>query len=226
MGIFAAAALGGAGWTALEYGLHRFAMHEMRGKGLASKEHLKHHADVTYFATTSKKLLSAATTTAAVLPGAWALVGRRTALAFTGGLIGTYFGYELLHRRAHTHPPRNAYGRWVRRSHLHHHFGSPMRNFGVTVPVWDMVFRTYDDPGVVTVPRRMAPVWMLDEQGEVRPELAGDYVAKGRPRLDAAQAEQDRVDAFTNVAPEVEPTHLADDVPAEPVAVPEVALAT
>ncbi len=39
--------LGAAGWTGLEYGLHRFAMHELRGRGLASVEHLKHHADVT-----------------------------------------------------------------------------------------------------------------------------------------------------------------------------------
>jgi hypothetical protein len=70
MGIFAAAALGGAGWTALEYGLHRFAMHEMRGKGLASVEHLKHHADVTYFSPASKKLLSAAGTTAVAWPRA------------------------------------------------------------------------------------------------------------------------------------------------------------
>ena len=55
---------GAVSWTVLEYGLHRFAMHELRGKGLASKEHLKHHADVTYFASTLKKGLSAATTAA------------------------------------------------------------------------------------------------------------------------------------------------------------------
>ena len=44
------------------YGVHRFAMHQMRGRGLASQEHLKYHADVTYFAPTSKKLLSEAGT--------------------------------------------------------------------------------------------------------------------------------------------------------------------
>jgi hypothetical protein len=82
-----------------------------------------------------------------------------------------------------------------------------MRNFGVTSPVWDKVMGTYDDPGVVTVPRRMAPVWMLDEQGDVRPELAADYIVKGARRADgdqddASQAEADRVDAFANTAPE------------------------
>ena len=44
-----AALAGAASWTAAEYLLHRFAMHEMQGRGLASVEHLDHHADVTYF---------------------------------------------------------------------------------------------------------------------------------------------------------------------------------
>ena len=194
--------VGAATWTATEYGLHRFVMHEMRGRGLPSVEHLKHHADVTYFSPTSKKLASAAGTTAVAYPVAALVAGRRRATAFTAGLIATYFAYEVLHRRAHTHPPRNRYGRWVRRSHLHHHFGSPMRNFGVTTPVWDRLAGTYDDPGVVTVPRRMAPVWLLDDAGDVRAVFAGDYIVKGARPVDQDQVEQDRADAFANIAPE------------------------
>lgn len=197
-----AAVAGAASWSVAEYGLHRFAMHELRGKGLASREHLSHHADVTYFSPTSKKLLSAAGTTAVAFPLATAITGRRCAIAYTSGMIGIYFAYEVAHRRTHTHPPRNRYGRWARRNHLHHHFGSPMRNFGVTTPVWDRVLGTYDEPGVVTVPRRMAPVWMLDEAGEVRPEFARDYAVRdGARRADPVRAAQDRTDAFANVAP-------------------------
>jgi hypothetical protein len=204
----AIALLGAAGWTVTEYGLHRFAMHDMGGKGLASKEHLKHHADVTYFAPTSKKLLSAAATTSVVLPTTWATLGKRRAIAFTGGLISMYFIYELIHRRSHTHPPTNEYGRWVRRNHLNHHFGGPRRNHGVTTPVWDKLFGTYDDPGVVTVPRRMAPVWMLDGD-DVRPEYAHDYQARGRKVSTPDQAERDHADAFANLAPTAEVTEPA-----------------
>ncbi len=201
-----AALTGAATWTAAEYGLHRFAMHEMRGRGLASVEHLKHHADVTYFSPTSKKLASAAGTTAVAYPLATAIAGSKWATAFTGGLLTMYFGYEVAHRRTHTHPPANRYGRWARRSHMHHHFGAPMRNFGVTSPIWDKAFGTYDDPGVVTVPRRMAPTWMIDDAGEIRPEHARDYVAKGRWKAASSEAEhdqrsQDRSDAFANLAP-------------------------
>ncbi len=169
---------------------------------MASVEHLKHHADVTYFAPASAKAASAAGTTAVAYPATRAVAGHRWAVAFTVGMIGTYYVYEVAHRRTHTHPPRGRYGRWARRSHLHHHFGAPMRNFGVTTPIWDRLMRTYDEPGVVTVPRRMAPDWLLDETGEVRAEFAGDYVAKGGRRSNVEQIERDRVDAFSNLVPE------------------------
>ncbi len=199
----AAMLVGAVSWTAVEYGLHRVAMHELRGRGLASREHLKHHADVTYFSPASKKIASAAGTTAVAFPAVTALAGRRWASAFTAGLIGAYFGYEVAHRRTHTHPPRNRYGRWARRSHLHHHFGAPMQNFGVTSPVWDRLWGTYDDPGVVVVPERMAPEWLLDDNGQVKPEFGDDYRVKARVRVEADQIERDRSDAFANLAPEI-----------------------
>jgi hypothetical protein len=203
VGSVGAVTIGALGWTAAEYGLHRFAMHELRGKGLASREHLSHHADVTYFSPSSKKALAALGYTVAVLPVATRLVGRRRAIEFTAGFDAMYLSYEVLHRRTHTHPPRNAYGRWMRKSHFHHHFGSPMRNHGVTTPWYDKLMGTYDDPGLVTVPRRMAPVWMLDDEGDVKAEYAGDYLAKGNPARDVEQDERDRRDAFANTAPEL-----------------------
>lgn len=116
-------------------------------------------------------------------------------------MITMYFGYEVAHRRTHTHPPTNQFGRWMRRSHFHHHFGAPMRNFGVTSPLWDHLLGTYDDPGVVTVPERMAPTWLVDENGQVRPEFSADYIVKAGRHRDRAVAEQDHADAFINVAP-------------------------
>jgi len=197
----AAVVVGALSWSAAEYGLHRFAMHSLRGRGLASREHLAHHADVTYFSPASKKLLSAAGTTAVAWPAVAAVAGRRVATAFSIGMVTTYFGYEIAHRRIHTHAPATRWGRWARRHHLRHHFGAPMRNFGVTSGVWDAVFGTTDDPGVVSVPRRMAPVWLLDDDGEVRPEYAGEYRAAGTRTRDAAQTAEDRAAAFANLAP-------------------------
>ena len=198
-----AALAGAASWTAAEYLLHRFAMHEMRGRGLASVEHLDHHADITYFTPNAKKVASAAGASVVVHPLATRALGHRRAAAFTGGLLTMYAAYEVAHRRIHTHPPTNRYGRWSRRNHLRHHFGAPRRNYGVTTPVWDRLFRTGgDDGGPVVVPRRMTPTWMLDERGDVRPEFTGDYIVKGQRDVSVGQAERDRADAYANAAPE------------------------
>lgn len=71
----------------------------------------------------------------------------------------------------------------------------------MTTPIWDRLLGSYEEPGVVTVPRRMAPVWMLDADGEVHDELAGDYIVKGAGAAEPDQVERDRVDAFSNVPP-------------------------
>jgi sterol desaturase/sphingolipid hydroxylase (fatty acid hydroxylase superfamily) len=193
---------GVASWTALEYGIHRVLGHELRGKGLASREHLAHHADVTYFTPSPLKALSAAVTTAIAFPVAAATMGRRRATGFTAGLVSMYFGYEVLHRRTHTHPPRNRYGRWARRNHLLHHAGNPMRDFGVSTPVWDLVFRSHvPAPERVRLPRRIAPDWMLDDAGALRPEYEDDYEVVGPRAAEQATVEADRVAAFANRAP-------------------------
>lgn len=209
-GVVAAAVIGIGSWTALEYGIHRVLGHEMRGKGIASREHLAHHADVTYFTPNHLKALSAATTTAAAFPITATLVGRRRALAFTGGLVSMYFVYEVLHRRTHTHAPRGRYGRWTRQNHLRHHAGSPMKNFGVTTPVWDLVFGSSEQTSsMLRLPRRIAPVWLLDQDGEVLPAYREHYEVVGPRRAPAHVVEADRKAAFSNLAPDLD---IADQI--------------
>jgi len=108
------------------------------------------------------------------------VLGRRRGLAFTAGLTAMYGAYEVLHRLAHTHAPKTAYGRWLRRHHFHHHFHDPSGNHGVTSPLGDFCFGTERPVGVVRVPRRQAMPWLIDERGELRPEHAADYVLVGR----------------------------------------------
>ena len=51
------------------------------------------------------------------------------------------------------------------------------------------------------MPRRLALPWLLDENGEVRPELADDYVLVGSATSDERQAGIDRARAFASMAP-------------------------
>ena len=201
-----ALAAGASTWSLAEYWIHYLAGHKYaRRKNFFSAEHVRHHATTSYFAPTSKKAAAATVAAALVGPLATALVGRRTGLAYTVGFVTAYVGYEIVHRRAHTHPPRGRYGRWLRRHHFHHHFHRPLKNHGVTSPIWDHLFGTYDPPSKIRVPARHAMVWLVDDEGRVRPELADDYevVRKGAPP-DAITAEvpADPIDPAQDGAPQ------------------------
>lgn len=173
--------LGMLGWTFTEYVLHRGLGHRGEAKNPFSVEHLAHHADVSYFAPTSKKVLAIGAASAVVGPLMFVTLGA-LGVAWGAGFLVMYVAYEVIHRRLHTAPGKSRYGRWARRHHLHHHYRRPQLNHGVTTPLWDMVFGTLDVPEVVRVPRRNALAWMLDEVGELRAEYANDYELVGRPR--------------------------------------------
>jgi len=187
-------------WTFDEYLMHRFAMHEMRGRGLASREHLTHHAERDSILEKWPIAWSGIITVGVfgLRPlGGWAL-DRAHGVALAAGFIGGYGFYDLMHYRAHRHPVRTKYERWLRRHHFHHHFGHPMRNHGVTHPLFDLLFGTYDRVDApVRVPQRLAMVWLTDASGKVRPEYAADY------QLTADQRTEDRRRAFANLAPSV-----------------------
>jgi sterol desaturase/sphingolipid hydroxylase (fatty acid hydroxylase superfamily) len=84
--------------------------------------------------------------------------------------------YEWLHRREHTHAGWGAYGRWARRHHFHHHFVDGRTNHGVTSPIWDVVFRTYQQPATtIAVPRKLVMSWLVDETHRIHPEHAATF---------------------------------------------------
>lgn len=204
----AALLLAGAfAWTLGEYVIHRFLMHELRGRGLPSREHLVHHADPEE--NPGRPLLSwvGIVVVGAVLfgPAGVALGARLGAplvgLALYAGWLVGYGAYEQVHNRAHTHAPRGAYGRWVRSHHFHHHHGHPLANHGVTSPLWDRVFGTLEVPDTIRVPRRQAMVWLVDGLGAVKAEHAGRYRLVGPADADARQRALDRARAFANQAP-------------------------
>lgn len=188
--------LGAASWSASEYVIHRFIGHgpkrapvasllaRLTPKGLAAefnREHLAHHTDPMYFAPTERKVLAAAAAIPTIAGALLPVAGPRRATSFALGFATMYGAYEVIHRRIHTHPPKGPYSRWARRHHLYHHYKSPRANHGVTSPLWDHVFGTETPVGRIRVPRRSAPAWMMDDDGEVKPAYAKDYELVGGP---------------------------------------------
>jgi sterol desaturase/sphingolipid hydroxylase (fatty acid hydroxylase superfamily) len=139
--------LGALTWTAIEYGLHRFAFHSTREyswlRPISSGLHQLHHQspDDEDFVTSplifSFPVYLLVLSVLRLASGSWIV----TALLGIGVLSG-YLFYEWVHYSTHHRPARTALGRYLKRYHMYHHFKHPDRLFGVTTPLWDYVFGT------------------------------------------------------------------------------------
>ena len=58
------------------------------------------------------------------------------------GFIAGYLIYDLTHYATHHFPMRWGFLKFLRRYHMLHHFKTPDQRFGVSSPLWDVVFRT------------------------------------------------------------------------------------
>jgi sterol desaturase/sphingolipid hydroxylase (fatty acid hydroxylase superfamily) len=131
---------GMVGWTLLEYFIHRFALH---WSAYFSPMHALHHgAPVDYIGTPS--WISVTVWSGAVLLPAWYLAGFNFADGLTVGIMIGYWWYGTVHHVIHHHAdrPTSPYFKELRAWHMRHHHSPKQGNFGVTLPLWDYVFRT------------------------------------------------------------------------------------
>jgi sterol desaturase/sphingolipid hydroxylase (fatty acid hydroxylase superfamily) len=140
-------------WGLLEYVLHRFAFHyearSQTGKKLVYAAHLSHHDEPRATDRIFSSLMFSAPVAAAYLllarlaTGSW-----RTASFLFAGLALGYFYYEWLHFCAHHRRARLRLFRYLRKYHLLHHYKTPELRFGVTSPLFDVIFGTFRPVGV------------------------------------------------------------------------------
>jgi sterol desaturase/sphingolipid hydroxylase (fatty acid hydroxylase superfamily) len=60
---------------------------------------------------------------------------------FSGFIIG-YLAYDMIHYATHHFPMRRGIGKFLKRYHMQHHAKTPNQRYGVSSPLWDIVFRT------------------------------------------------------------------------------------
>lgn len=135
-------------WTLAEYFLHRGPLHAPRGeralRRLSANAHWEHHDSPLDDEKISSSILVTLPIYAAFF-GLFLLLFRdlRNSLVFGSGFVLGYLLYETLHYYQHHRPSTSRIGRFYKRHHAIHHFKDPTRNFGVSVPIWDWIFRTY-----------------------------------------------------------------------------------
>ncbi len=135
-----AAILGCAGWTLVEYALHRVAFHALGPMVLL---HAQHHGHPRALLGAPTWLTLATIVFVLLVPTGYSLswnVGFGIATGFMTG----YLWYVLIHHLVHHHAPRKVPRRFqsLRRHHLLHHQHGGAGNFGVTSGFWDRVFHT------------------------------------------------------------------------------------
>ena len=135
-------------WSLLEYALHRFFFHwspqNRKIKRILQQLHCDHHGD----SRNPDKILvrpAYSLPVSGLLGGGFYAVTGSFFVA-TGLLVGVWTGflyYELVHYRLHRSTRANGWLQHQRRGHFYHHFVDRHHCFGVTSPLWDLIFGTY-----------------------------------------------------------------------------------
>jgi sterol desaturase/sphingolipid hydroxylase (fatty acid hydroxylase superfamily) len=136
------------GWlffTLLEYSAHRFLFHMETDTPIKQKiqygMHGVHHdypKDKDRLAMPPPMSIAIAAVFFAIF---YALLDTKV-FAFLPGLLTGYSSYLLIHYLVHAYPPPNNFFKMLWVNHAIHHYKDHSRVFGVSSPLWDMVFGT------------------------------------------------------------------------------------
>ncbi len=131
-------------WTALEYLMHRFAFH-----GFAP--HYQHHAEPAQRSYILAPVWLSASGATVLWLSVWAITQSWGAASWLlAGVVAGYLMYELVHLRIHSAVSGGRLLRALRKRHYHHHFANEHASYGVTSPLWDFVFATLPERGMVS----------------------------------------------------------------------------
>src|ERR1035437_5209411 len=128
--------LGMAGFSLLEYGMHRLVFH--RSLPFCTM-HERHHAQSTALIGSPTWITAPSAGVVIFLP-LWWLAGLSIACGVSFGLMLSYSWYGFSHHCIpHWPVKKSSYLLWAKRYHSRHHH-TPTSNFGVTTAFWDYIF--------------------------------------------------------------------------------------
>jgi sterol desaturase/sphingolipid hydroxylase (fatty acid hydroxylase superfamily) len=148
LGAWATAALYLGGlfiWSFAEYWVHRGSFHhEPDTRAQLAFVYLVHGVHHTY-PDDSRRWMMPLSVSLPIL-GLLYLIARAVPGGFGpplfAGFMHGYLTYDLVHYYVHRGRVPGRIGRYLRKYHMIHHYAKPDRHFGVSSPLWDLVFRT------------------------------------------------------------------------------------
>ncbi|MBV9945589.1 MAG: sterol desaturase family protein [Myxococcales bacterium] len=142
-GLFVA---GIAVWTFAEYVLHRCVFHWTNDTPWGKRVHFLLHGVHHDFPSDKDRLVMPVLTSAPLAVLFYALftmtLGRAVGEPFFAGFVVGYLFYDGTHYHVHHFVPSTRWGKFLRRHHMTHHHADHHGGFGVSSPLWDLVFRT------------------------------------------------------------------------------------
>lgn len=145
---------GTAGWTLLEYWLHRWLFHLPPSRNPLLRNiqftlHGYHHEFpedpgrlVAPLILAVPIFIALSSLTIFCFPANWP--------AILAGIFFGYLCYDSIHYYCHHGRQRTAIGKFMRRFHMEHHYKHANSQFGLSSPLWDFVFRSYRRPSAPT----------------------------------------------------------------------------
>ena len=136
-------------WTITEYLLHRFIFHFHTssdfGKRITFMFHGVHHD----YPNDTKRLVMPPSVSIPLATGFFFLfkviLGDIFLAPFFIGFIGGYLFYDISHYAIHHFNMHSKFWLVIKNHHMRHHYQNPEHGFGVSSPLWDIIFRSgYD----------------------------------------------------------------------------------
>jgi sterol desaturase/sphingolipid hydroxylase (fatty acid hydroxylase superfamily) len=138
-------------WTATEYLMHRYVFHFHPKQEWAQRIfflfHGVHHAQPnckTRLVMPPAASIPMALVFIGLFFGLGALLGvQQWSAPLVAGFTLGYIVYDLTHYATHHMPMKGRAMKFLKKYHMMHHFKTPDERYGVSSPLWDLVFGTY-----------------------------------------------------------------------------------
>jgi len=133
-------------WTFTEYILHRFVFHFVPKSKLGLRLHFIMHGVHHDYPNDAKRLVMPPSLSIP-LAALFYLLFKLTMPAgycdaFFAGFMTGYLIYDMTHYVLHHYHFKSTLGKKLKKHHMIHHYADPRKAYGVSSPIWDMIFRS------------------------------------------------------------------------------------
>lgn len=133
-------------WTLTEYLLHRFIFHFQPSSDWGKQIHFIFHGVHHDYPNDTRRLVMPPSASIPLALGFYFLFNwllpDGAVFAFFPGFIGGYLVYDMTHYTLHHASLKSPFLRSLKQHHMLHHYSDPAKGFGVSLSLWDKIFRS------------------------------------------------------------------------------------